>query len=97
MWFSPNGVRLAYARFNDSDVTEIRIPMYETEPTTPYWRYSSVRYPKSGTKNPTVDLFMVDLSDLKDQRTTVLLPPTIIRQRSVFNSLNYNYSGRRLL
>ena len=82
MWFSPNGLRLAYARFNDSEVTEIRIPMYEPEPTTPYWRYSSVRYPKSGTKNPTVDLFMVDLSDLENQKTMVLLPPTIIRQRS---------------
>ena len=80
MWFSPNGRRLAYARFNDTDVTEIRIPMYEPEPTTPYWRYSSVRYPKSGSRNPTVDLFMVDLTDLSDQKTTILIPPTIIRQ-----------------
>ena len=87
MWFSPNGLRLAFARFNDSDVTEIRIPMYEPEPTSPYWKFSSVRYPKAGSRNPTVDLFMVDLSDLKDQKTTILLPPTIIRQRSV--SRNY--------
>jgi hypothetical protein len=30
MWFSPNGLRLAYVRFNDSDVTEIRFKCHKT-------------------------------------------------------------------
>lgn len=57
------------------------MPTFEPDPTTPYWRYSSIRYPKAGTRNPTVDLFIVDLTDLANQKTSILMPPTIIRQR----------------
>jgi len=58
-----------------------RMPTFDPDPTTPYWRYSSIRYPKAGTRNPTADLFVVDLTDLSNQKTSILIPPIIIRQR----------------
>ncbi|XP_067002151.2 venom dipeptidyl peptidase 4 [Anabrus simplex] len=53
LWFSPNGKSLVYATFNDTEVQKVYIPRYgDTEGSS----VSSLRYPKVGTKNPTVVL-----------------------------------------
>ena len=53
---------------------------------SPYINYKSIKYPKPGTPNPTVELHVVDLpvnaaSNEEGQNSYILLPPTIIRQR----------------
>lgn len=86
LWFSPDGTRLAYVQFNDSQVEEVRLPVYE--PTqwqgTPYPRYSPLRYPKAGTQNPTVALMVVDLKNLANERAFALRPPKPLRKRLDF-------------
>ena len=80
MWFSPDSIKLAYVRFNDTNVNEVKLPYYEPyKPLEHYTQYSSLRYPKAGTPNPTTDLMVVHLQG--DQNSFILRPPTIIRQK----------------
>lgn len=45
MWFSPDGYRLAYLKFNETLVPEYKLQMYEN-PHASYPREVSVKYPK---------------------------------------------------
>lgn len=79
MWFSPNSERLAYVQFNDSQVREVRLPLYDSDPSrSPYVRHGAVRYPKAGAANPTVSLRVVDLRDRANEKTSKIEPPPIM-------------------
>ncbi|KAJ8003478.1 hypothetical protein DPEC_G00148730 [Dallia pectoralis] len=57
MWWSPGGRYLAYAEFNDTLVHAIEYSWYGTEQ---YPNTVVIPYPKPGTPNPLVRLFVVD-------------------------------------
>ncbi|XP_076230244.1 venom dipeptidyl peptidase 4 isoform X2 [Nomia melanderi] len=63
LWFSPSGTKLAFGYFDDSRTPVITIPFYgyPGSLTFQYTSAISIHYPKSGTTNPTVKLFYVDL------------------------------------
>lgn len=64
LWFSPDGNKLAYMRFDDRNVHLMNIPIYGV-PGSIESQYTSsigIHYPKVGSTNPTVSLFTVDLS-----------------------------------
>ncbi|CAL7939159.1 unnamed protein product [Xylocopa violacea] len=63
LWFSPSGSKLAFGYFDDSHTPIITIPFYgyPGSLTFQYTSAISIHYPKSGTTNPTVKLFYVDL------------------------------------
>ncbi|XP_017784773.1 PREDICTED: venom dipeptidyl peptidase 4 [Nicrophorus vespilloides] len=64
VWFSPDGKKLAYAKFNDSIVPIMSIPVYG-QPGNLDFQYPKgvqIRYPKPGTKNPDVSLHVVDFT-----------------------------------
>lgn len=60
LWWSPGGRYVAYAEFNDTGVHEIEYSWYGNGqyPITVY-----IPYPKPGTPNPVVKLFVVDTND----------------------------------
>ncbi|XP_043250210.1 venom dipeptidyl peptidase 4-like isoform X2 [Colletes gigas] len=63
LWFSPSGTKLAFGYFDDTHTPIITIPFYGY-PGSVTFQYTSaiwIHYPKSGTTNPTVKLFYVDL------------------------------------
>ncbi|XP_057672414.1 venom dipeptidyl peptidase 4 isoform X1 [Diorhabda carinulata] len=65
LWFSPDGKKLAYARYNDTEVPLMVIPVYG-EPGSLIFQYpraNVIKYPKSGTSNPVVTLHYVDLEN----------------------------------
>ena len=68
-------------------VQKVDLPSYNENIDYPYISYKSIKYPKPGTPNPTVELHVVDLpgsdgrSNDEGQNSYLLLPPTIIRQR----------------
>jgi len=66
LWYSPDGEYLAYLSFNETGVETYTIPYYMNDQKTapPYPRELELRYPKVGTKNPTVGFNLVRLSDL---------------------------------
>ncbi|KAL2687895.1 diacylglycerol pyrophosphate phosphatase [[Neocosmospora] mangrovei] len=63
-WFSPDEKFLAFLSFNETGVGTFTIPYYmDGEKLAPeYPRELDLRYPKVGSKNPTVELNILDLS-----------------------------------
>ncbi|KAF6198949.1 hypothetical protein GE061_006972 [Apolygus lucorum] len=60
-WFSTEGNFLAFARFNDSKVGRVSFTQYSI--MDPYPNNLEVPYPKPGTPNPEVSLWVVSLQD----------------------------------
>ncbi|KAF7998266.1 hypothetical protein HCN44_009664 [Aphidius gifuensis] len=70
LWFSPSGKKMAFGFFNDTKSHLMTIPYYGY-PGSLSFQYPSaipVHYPKSGTVNPTVKLFYVDLEMVSSSR-----------------------------
>ncbi|XP_060923121.1 dipeptidyl peptidase 4-like [Limanda limanda] len=70
LWWSPGGKYVAYVEFNDTEVHTIEYSWYGDNqyPTT-----VSIPYPKPGTPNPVVKLFVVD-TDNTAAITEVVVP-----------------------
>jgi dipeptidyl-peptidase-4 len=67
-WWSPNGKKLAYYRFDESRIPDYYLQIGQTG------IYDSVdveAYPKSGFPNPVVDLFVYDVATRKTTRIDV--------------------------
>lgn len=77
--FSPNGAWLAFVAYNDTAVDR-----YEYTWLGDSWKYPqirSIRYPKEGSRQPNVTVFVVDLSALKlIQRIRVQPPVEVLAQ-----------------
>ncbi|XP_077071022.1 dipeptidyl-peptidase 6 isoform X3 [Siphateles boraxobius] len=58
-WWSPDGLRLAYATINDTLVPKMEIPMFTS---TLYPSGQEYRYPKAGEENPDIYLSVVSLN-----------------------------------
>ncbi|CAL8289741.1 unnamed protein product [Lota lota] len=65
LWWSPGGKHVAYAEFNDTGVHAIEYSWYGEDQ---YPRTVVIPYPKPGTPNPVVKLFVVDVDNI----TTVM-------------------------
>ncbi|CAH1394160.1 unnamed protein product [Nezara viridula] len=59
-WFSPDSSHLAYASFDDTLVSEVSIPTYVSQAQE---GVVTIPYPKPGTPNPIVTLFVVHLKN----------------------------------
>uniref|UniRef100_A0A8D2ZEA0 Uncharacterized protein n=1 Tax=Scophthalmus maximus TaxID=52904 RepID=A0A8D2ZEA0_SCOMX len=70
LWWSPGGKYVAYAQFNDTQVHAIEYPWYGENQ---YPSTVSIPYPKPGTPNPVVKLFVVD-TDNTTKITEVVVP-----------------------
>lgn len=73
VWFSPDATKLAYVRFDDTPVRRMQIPVYGI-PGAPDFQYPAdlvVNYPKTGSPNPLVRLFTVDLKRILEKEELV--------------------------
>ncbi|RXN30500.1 dipeptidyl peptidase 4-like protein [Labeo rohita] len=72
LWWSPNGRFVAYAKFNDTGVHNIEYSWYGEGqyPETVF-----IPYPKAGTPNPTVKLFVYDTNS---STTNEILVPSVV-------------------
>jgi len=59
MWWSPDGKKLAYYRFDESKVPDYFLQLDQTKL---YSKMDVEAYPKSGEPNPVVDLFVYDIA-----------------------------------
>lgn len=68
LWFNEAGDRLAYLSFNETGVQTYRVPYYmdSKDPKAslpqPYPRELEIRWPKVGSKNPTVQLSLLNVN-----------------------------------
>ncbi|XP_052813264.1 dipeptidyl peptidase 4-like isoform X1 [Mya arenaria] len=74
MWFSPNGRHLAYATFDDRDVSSYDMSLYG-DMVHEYVITARLPYPKAGTRNPTVILKVVNL--ITNITVHIPLPPEL--------------------
>uniref|UniRef100_A0AAG5DCG6 Venom dipeptidyl peptidase 4 n=1 Tax=Anopheles atroparvus TaxID=41427 RepID=A0AAG5DCG6_ANOAO len=92
IWLSTDGHLMLYTTFNDTLVQEQQFAWYGT-PTGDinlYPEIRSLRYPKPGTRNPTVTLNVADLTDPKSIRMNQLTPPPILlSQEHYFTSASW--------
>lgn len=73
VWPSPDGQRLAYASFNDSEVGIMSYPWFHTASSlvagavhaagASFPEARTVRYPTPGSRNPVVQLWVIDVLD----------------------------------
>ncbi|XP_063877322.1 inactive dipeptidyl peptidase 10-like isoform X3 [Scylla paramamosain] len=78
VWASANGTRLCYATFNDTNVLEMKIPVYNDV----YPTIQPVRYPKVDMPNPSVSLWVVELGRPTPTPTPKdLKPPTRVKSQ----------------
>lgn len=64
LWFSPDAKKVAFLSFNETGVGTFTIPYYmDNQEVAPvYPAELDLRYPKVGTKNPTVSFNMLDVA-----------------------------------
>ncbi|MHB1298918.1 MAG: S9 family peptidase, partial [Gemmatimonadaceae bacterium] len=65
MWWSPDGSALAYYRFDEKPVKDYWL---QTDQTAVQGSVMIEAYPKAGTENPIVDLFVYDVASGKSTR-----------------------------
>ena len=68
MWWSPDGSKLAYYRFDESPVPDYFLQMDQTQVQS---SLDIEAYPKAGVDNPIVDLFVYDISTRTSTRIDV--------------------------
>jgi dipeptidyl-peptidase 4 len=68
MWWSPDGKRIAYYRFDESQVPDYFLQLDQTAIQS---KPDVEAYPKAGAPNPIVDLFVYDLESKKTVRMDV--------------------------
>ncbi len=68
MWWSPDGSKLAYYRFDESPVQDYYLQLDQTKIQS---TMDIEAYPKAGTRNPEVDLFVYDVATNRSVRVDV--------------------------
>jgi dipeptidyl-peptidase-4 len=68
MWWSPDGTRLAYYRFDESPVPDYYLQLSQTKLQS---TVDTEAYPKAGVPNPVVDLFVYDVAARQSTRIDV--------------------------
>lgn len=87
VWISPDGGGLVFATFDDSKVEEVQFELYgdgdgdgnpgsSSGESDPYPKVSTMRYPKAGSRNPDVSLWLVSLADMNNLQSVRLSPPS---------------------
>ncbi len=72
MYWSPDSRFLAYVRFDDSQVEEYSLPIYDD---TQYTRMNTIRYPKVDSSNPVAEIFIYDTD--KQAHIKQLVPDSV--------------------
>lgn len=63
LWWSPKGDYFAFYKIDETEVGEFVIPYYVQSEEDVYSQLRSIKYPKSGTPNPKVGLWIYNLKD----------------------------------
>ena len=71
MWFSPDGKKLAYYRFDESKVPDYYLALGQGKVQD---SLGVEAYPKAGAPNPVVDLYVYDLASKTSTRVDVRFP-----------------------
>ncbi|CAG2112356.1 unnamed protein product, partial [Medioppia subpectinata] len=107
-WLSPVGTKLVYTTIDDSGVDLMTWPFYSTGKLAQgyhnqYPKIEMVRYPKVGRPNPTIALYYIDLTQLRDYNDSIgklavhLKPPKVITDYGYFTATFPSNPGEKHL
>ena len=73
LWWAPDGEYIAYLSFDETGVETFTVPYYMDGQKTapPYPKELKLRYPKVGSKNPTVEFNLLKVSGLEKKNIPV--------------------------
>ncbi len=72
MWWSPDSKKIAYYRFDEKQVPDFLLTTHLAEGVgSPYDKLDTEAYPKPGSPNPIVDLFVYDIASGKTTKVDV--------------------------
>lgn len=91
-YWSPNGDKIAYYRFNESNVKEYSMPIYGAL----YPEISKFKYPKAGEGNSTISIYTFDLAASKKQLIDIGKDTDIYIPRIQFTKDNNTICIQRL-
>lgn len=81
LWWSPDGTKLVWGSFDDSEVDFYMLPEYGPwQSIEQYPRLSEVRYPKVNGRNPTIQLWLANLTDESIEKKQILPPSSLANQ-----------------
>lgn len=99
LWWSPDGTKLAVGFFNDTNVETFRYFLYgDTE--NEYYQYpheEHLKYPKSGTPNPTVYLRVFDLADNDPIMQRIVAPVDIVSSDHILQNVVWSDNNHLLI
>ncbi|XP_061640643.1 dipeptidyl peptidase 4-like [Phyllopteryx taeniolatus] len=90
LWWSPGGKYVAYVQFNDREVPNVEFSWYGD---SQYPSTVSIPYPKAGSPNPVVKLFVVD-TDNTTIITEVLVPEPFSSQEHYLATVTWGTDQR---
>ncbi|XP_019850892.1 PREDICTED: prolyl endopeptidase FAP-like [Amphimedon queenslandica] len=74
IWWAPDGQHTLYCTFNDTLVEQFQFPEYGPR-TDEYTQIESISYPKAGSTNPYVKVWVVGASNIGKNESLELPPP----------------------
>jgi hypothetical protein len=77
MWWSSDSLKLAYIKFNDTQVEYYRFPIYDS---SPYGYMNKLRYPKPDSPNPTAFVYIYN-TQIGDTQKLILPELLLFRFR----------------
>jgi len=87
IWFSPDGDKIAWTQFNDTDVDVMTITHYG-QPGNLQFQYpiqTPLRYPKPGRTNPTITMYAAAVRGIRSPpRKVELAPPDYFSDREAY-------------
>ncbi|TDG40174.1 hypothetical protein AWZ03_013402, partial [Drosophila navojoa] len=99
LWWSPDGTKLAVGFFNDTNVETFRYFLYG-DSDNEYHQYpheENLKYPKSGTPNPTVYLRVYDLADNDPIMQRIEAPVDIVGSDHILQNVVWSDNSHLLI
>ncbi|XP_055381932.1 venom dipeptidyl peptidase 4 [Condylostylus longicornis] len=99
IWWSPDGEKMAFAQFVDNDVKLFKYFIYG-EPSdldSQYPEEIDIRYPKPGTPNPNVTLYVVNLQNIGKEEVSLTklgAPTSIVTQDHILQSVSWSSNDK---
>lgn len=89
MWWSPDGSRIAFYRFDESPVKDYWL---QTDQTAVQGAVMIEAYPKAGTDNPVVDLFVHDMASGTTQKLDIRMGQPFLDDVVGYYAYNISWS-----
>jgi dipeptidyl aminopeptidase len=91
LYWSPDGSKLAYLKFNDSLVSSYPLTTFNAIKNEPYPSVQNLPYPKPGSPNPTVQLLIVSVDG--NENSEISLPVFPDKHETIVHGVHWSFNS----